>query len=180
MALTVHFVLKPLPCVGLPVRPQITAPPCYLVSEKLARKDASVGKVKCTFAVLFSISVVSLILCSVWPTFNSLSILFVLKPLSLVNSAMRMSINALPMCLIIQPHAFVDVSICMEKCTLTVCSIIFPHPLVSRTIRPNQSAYAMLFAIQSLASVLLTQLKEVVAMKTLVIFLLTFNSSSES
>jgi hypothetical protein len=114
MALTVHFVLEPLPCVGLAVRPQVTTPPRYLVCEKLARKDASVRKVECAFAVLFSISVVSLILCPVWPTLNSLSILFVLKPLSLVNSAMRMSINALPMCLIIQPHALVDVSICVE------------------------------------------------------------------
>ena len=180
MPLTVHFVLEPLSDIRLTVRPQITASSRYLVCKKLASKNASVSKVECALTILFSISIVSFILCPIRPTFNSFSMLFIFEPLSFVNSSMRMSINAQSMRFIIQPHSFIDVSIRVKKSALPVRPVILPHTFVPRAIWPDQSACPMLFTVQSLASVLLTWLIEVVAIRTLVIFLLSFNLSFES
>lgn len=90
-----------------------------------------------------AVLVLSFVLFSIWPFFDSISILFVIFPFSDVLCSVRVSISSISVCLIIQPLTFVDISIGMIQDSLTICFVVSPLSDVFAPISPGLSPIAL-------------------------------------
>jgi len=98
--------------------------------------------------MLHPLLILSLVLSTVRPLFNTLTVLFVLEPLSFISAAVVMGVNSVPVGLVVSPLSLVDVAFGVHEAAVPVSHPLRPEAVVARPIRPDLDSASILLIIE--------------------------------
>ena len=101
--------------------------------------------------MLFSEIVISLILGTIGPLFDTLTVLLILTPLADVSGAISMLIGSVR--LVVEPLALIDVTVSVDQLTMTIGLVTMPLTLVFTAILPDLLTESVLHAVKQITSV---------------------------
>lgn len=116
--------------VGLSVGPHIASLAGDLVHLEVTEVDAAVSECQRPAPVLLPFEVLSVVLCTVWPSFNALAVLLIVEPFADVGRSVSVSVAAVPMGLIVAPLSLVHVTISVDKLAEAIGLVSRPFALV--------------------------------------------------
>merc|ERR1719189_3077302 len=96
-AFTVHFILLPFAIVDFAIGPNVLANARNFILVEITGISATISKHQNTISIFLSIFVVSIILGTVWPSFDAVSVLFVLEPISYISCSVCVLVSSMSM-----------------------------------------------------------------------------------
>lgn len=139
----VHFALKPLATIYLPVRPAVNADATYLIFDELSFVHAPVRHFKHPLAFFHSVFVFSLVFRSVWPFFDAVSVLLVIMPVSLVASSTRLNAHSLTVHFVKSPCSLKYRFILVDENAFSTRLSIGPLPKIIGPVREEAKPFAV-------------------------------------
>jgi hypothetical protein len=93
--------------------------------------------------------VLSFVLSSIRPLFDTEAMLLILEPLTLVSAAIEMSINSVSIGFIIAPLSLVHIALGVDESAVSVSHAVSPEAVIPGSIWPNLNSAAILLILVS-------------------------------
>ena len=141
--LTLHIIVFPLSGVMLSIRPKVFAKATDVVSFKLSVVYGTISEGHLSLPFFHVVDIITRILCSVRPGFDSISMLGTYDPLTIKELPSSVQVGSSTMGLVILPASLLNVPVSVHKLTLPVGLITDPLTFILTFVRPYLRAEAV-------------------------------------